>query len=138
MPDPSPLTRFFLQLAERRKLLQSQDGRAFATGGEDNELISAEALFDDLRAGAADLQVWLEMQGRSEDASEIDDATASLRETIWKFDHDELQPYLGPDERDDVLSETDQLIEALDEAIGRLEDLDGEIPDDVWRGYDDA
>jgi len=138
MPDPSPLARYFRQLAERRDSLRLQGRRAFETGDENNEPVSAGELFDDLRAGAADLQVWLEMRGRSEDASEIDDATASLRETIWKFDHNDLASYLGPDERDDAVSEVDQLIDALDETIGRLEDLDGEIPDDVWRGYGDA
>lgn len=88
------------------------------------------------REPAKAIIIWLELCGRDADAAEVDDATASLREVARRFDASELKPVL--DERAGEHSPLDLLIQAASETAGRLEDLDADIPSDVWRGFSDA
>ncbi len=89
------------------------------------------------RGPAKAIIIWLELCGRDADAAEVDDAMTALRETARRFDAGELKPLF--DERaDEHLSALDLLIQAASKTAGRLEDLDAEIPSDVWLGFGDA
>lgn len=110
----------------------------FAQADEHTDPISATEFVGQFQRAAADLIVWLEMNWRPEDAGEIDDAIALLLEVARAYDRGELGAWLPDDEQAGPIDPIDQLREAMSVAASRLEDLDDEIPTEVWEGYDDA
>lgn len=136
--DPSPLTRLVLQLSDWLELRRRVGLRRRGEGADDpDQDVHASDELEQFREPAKAIIVWLELRGRDVDAAEVDDAMASLRETARQYDAGELRPVL--DERaDEHLTPLDLLIQAASEATARLEDLDAEIPFDVWPGFGDA
>lgn len=61
-----------------------------------------------------------------------------MLEVARAYDRGDLQARLPDYERAGPLYPLDQLVDAMRAAAGRLEDLDGDIPAEVWEGYDDA
>lgn len=92
---------------------------------------------EQFRAPAKAIIIWLELCGRDADAAEVDDAMIALRETARRFDTDALAP-LFDEQAGEHLTPLDLLVQAVSETAGRLEDLDTEIPQDVWQGFGDA
>lgn len=135
---PTPLTHLSSAVADACDQLGRMGKRAFERAGERDEPVDAVEYVGPFRDAAANLIVWLEIKGRSADADEVDDAIASMLEVARAYDRGELQAWLPDDERAGPVEPLDQLVDAMRAAAGRLEDLDGEIPAEVWEGYDDA
>lgn len=131
MAGPTPLTRFFLRLSDWGRGLERGLGNEYGTS-------DALSLFDPFREGAADLMVWLAAQGRTVEADEIDDALCELRDVLRRFDDGDLPAIEGGPDGDDRIEPFEQVQRAIERACGRLEDLDGEIPEAAWTGFDDA
>lgn len=138
MPRRTPLTELLLAISDTGDRLNRLGDRLFGPMDEHTDPVSATEYVGQFRHSAADVIVWLEMKGRSEDADEIDDAIASLIEVAGTYDRGELEAWLPDDEQADPVTPIDQLREAVSIAVGRIEDLDDEIPAEVWEGYDDA
>lgn len=138
MPDRSPLVDLLLAISEASDRLDRRGEWLFAPTDERDDPIDAFDYVGPYQDAAADLIVWLEIRGRSDDADEIDDAIASMLEVARAYDRGELQAWLPDDERAGPVEPLDQLVDSMRAAAGRLEDLDGEIPAEVWEGYDDA
>lgn len=100
------------------------------------DVVAADEL-ERFRGPAKAIIIWLELCGRDADAAEVDDAMAGLRETARRFDTGGLEPVFD-DRSDEHLSPVDLLIQAASETASRLEDLDADIPSDVWQGFGDA
>jgi len=137
MPNRSPLVDLLLAISDASGRLDRRGERLFEPTDQRDEPIDAVEYVGPFRNAAADLVVWLEIQGRSEDASEVDDAVASMLEVARAYDRGELQAWLPDDERSGPVEPLDQLVDAMRVASGRLEDLEDEIPTEVWEGYDD-
>lgn len=99
--------------------------------------VSATSEVEQFRQPAKDIIVWLELRRREIEAAEVDDALAALREVARAYDAGELQPEF-PARADEPLTPLDQLIEAAQDTVGRMEDLLDEIPAAIWKGFDDA
>lgn len=102
-----------------------------------DQLAAAIAEFEQFRQPAKDIVVWLELRRREIEAAEVDDAMAALREAARAYDAGELQPEAAA-RADEPLTPIDQLIEAAQATVGRLEDLLDELPAAIWQGFDDA
>jgi hypothetical protein len=89
------------------------------------------------REPAKAIIIWLELCGRDADAAEVDDAMVALRDAARRFDVGELKP-VADERADEHLSPLELLIKVAEETASRLEDLDAEIPSDVWQGFGDA
>jgi hypothetical protein len=133
-----PLAQLARDMAAWAEILRALGLRRRGEGPDDSGRdVRASGELEQFRSPAKAIIVWLELHGRDADAAEVDDAMAALRETARRFDSGELQPVF--DERtDEHLSPLELLIQAASEATGRLEDLDDEIPQDVWQGFGDA
>lgn len=138
MSGQSPLADLLLAIKDASGQLSRNGERLFEPADDRDEPIDAVEYVGPFRNAAADLIVWLEVKGRSREAGEIDDALASMLEVARAYDRGELQAWLPDDERAGPVEPLDQLVDAMRAAAGRLEDLDGEIPAEVWEGYDDA
>lgn len=138
MPDRLPLVDLILAIKDASERLSRNGEQLFEPADDRDEPIDAVEYVGPFRNAAADLIVWLEVKGRSQEAGEIDDALASMLEVARAYDRGELQAWLPDDERAGPVEPLDQLVDAMRAAAGRLEDLDGEIPAEVWEGYDDA
>lgn len=130
-----PLTQFVRDLAGWLTLLRQRGLLRRGEGPDDpDQDVHASDELEQFRGPAKAIIVWLELHGRDADAAEVDDAMAALRETARRFDTGELKPIF--DEcADEHLSPLDLLIQAASETAGRLEDLDANIPSDVWQGF---
>jgi len=137
-PSDAPLTRLVLELNAWVETLGLFGLRRRGEGPDDPDcLVRASDELEQFREPAKAIIVWLELRGRDEDAAEADDAIAGLRETAQQYDGGELQSLFS--ERSDApFDPLDQLFESASRAAGRLEDLDGTIPDAVWQGFGDA
>jgi len=138
MPHRTPLTELLLAISDASDRLSRLGERVFECADEHTDPVSAGEFVGRFRHSAADLIVWLEMKRRSEDADEIDDAVASMIEVARSYDRGELGARLPDDERAGPVEPIDQLRGAIGIAASRLEDLDDEIPVEVWEGYEDA
>lgn len=67
----------------------------------------------------------------------MDGAPAALRAVARAYDAGELHPVF-PAYADEPLTPLDQLIEAAQDTVGRLEGLLDETPVAIWQGFDDA
>lgn len=133
-----PLTQLVSDLGRWISRLNREGLRRPGEGPDDpDQTATACAELDPFREPAKAIIVWLELRGRDADAAEVDDAMACLRETARRYDAGGPEPVY--DERaDEHLSPLDLLIDAASEAAGRLEDLDADIPQDIWQGFGDA
>ena len=138
MNVPTPLTRLFTSVADTCDHFGRLGKRAFERSDQHDDPVNAVAYIGPFRNAAADLIVWLEIKRRSDDAGEVDDAIASMLEVARAYDRGDLQAWLPDDERAGPVEPLDHLVDTIRAAAGRLEDLDGEIPAEVWEGYDDA
>lgn len=136
-PD-QPLGRLPHALRAWGEALQRTGPHRRAEGSDDpDQDVRASDELERFREPAKAIIVWLELRGRDANAAEIDDAMAALRETARRFDTGELKPVF--DERaDERVSALELLIHAASETASRLEDLDADIPSDVWQGFGDA
>lgn len=137
-PDRSPIVDLSVVISDASDQLNYHGERLFEPFAERDEPIDAAEFVGQFRRAAADLIVWLEMKDRPGDAGEIDDAITSMIEVARAYDRGELQAWLPDDERAGPVEPIDQVRDAMNVALGRLEDLDDEIPAEVWEGYDDA
>lgn len=137
-PFREPLTQLVQDFTAWASELRSIGLRCRGEGPDDSdENVRASAELERFREPAKAIIIWLELSGRDADAAEVDDALAALRETARRFDTGELKSVL--DERaDEHLSPLELLIEAAEKTASRLEDLDAEIPQHVWKGFGDA
>lgn len=133
-----PLAQLARDLARWTSVLRRVGLRHRGEGPDDpDQHVRASGELERFRDPAKAIIVWLELRDRDADAAEIDDAMAGLRETSRRFDTGGLKPVL--DERsDEHLSPLDLLIETAEKTASRLEDLDADIPSDVWQGFGDA
>lgn len=138
MPHRTPLTELLLAISDASDRLSRLGERVFEPADEHTDPIRAAEFVGRFRHSAAELIVWLEMKRRSEDAEELDDAVASMIEVARSYDRGELEAKLPDDERAGPVEPIDRLREAMGIAASRLEDLDDEIPAEVWEGYQDA
>ena len=138
MPYRTPLIDLFLAISDARDWLNQLGKRLFEPCEEHDDPISAAEFVESFRTAAADLIVWLEIKGRSEAAGEVDDAIASMIEVAREYDRRELHAWLPDDEQAGPVEPVDQLIQAMEVASGRLENLEENVPPEVWEGYDDA
>jgi hypothetical protein len=137
MSGSTPLSLICIDFAEWANQLNTLGRNTFAPRTELDDPSCAMDWYDLIARESASLQVWLDIHGSTGDADALDEAMRTLREQVWRYDHGDLIPRLGPRENDDVYDEVDQLLEAIGDAVGRLEDLDQKIPGKVWEGYDE-
>ena len=137
-PERLPLVALLLAISDASERLSRNGDRFFEPAEDRDDPIDAVEYVGRFRNAAADLIVWLEIKGRPDDAGEVDDAVASMLEVARAYDRGDLHARLPDDERAGPLDPLDQLVDAMRAAAGRLEDLDDEIPAEVWEGYDDA
>jgi hypothetical protein len=138
MSGQSPLADLLLAIKGASGKLSRNGERLFEPADDRDDPIDAVEYVGPFRSAAADLIVWLELKGRPDDAGEIDDAIASIFEVARAYDRRDLKAWLPDDELAGPVEPLDQLVDAMRAAAGRLEDLDAEIPAEVWEGYDDA
>jgi hypothetical protein len=131
MPTLSPLTHFFTALSDWSSTWEFECANEFGTS-------DTLSLFERFRQGAAELTLWLTMQGHDSSADAIDTALAELRQTLWEFDQGKLKGELSPRETDDPLAPEELVTAAIEKAAGHLEDIDCELPEEVWKGFEDA
>ncbi len=135
---PEPLAQFVRDLAGWVSVLRQTGLRRRDEGPDDLEqAVRATDELERYRAPAKAIIIWLELCGRDADAAEVDDAMAGLRDVARHFDTGEFKPVFV-ERADEHLSPLDLLIQAASEAAGRLEDLDADIPSEVWQGFGDA
>ena len=134
----TPLARLVSQLHDWVATLHRIGLVRGGEGPDDpDQPVSAISELEPLRQPAKDIILWLELRGREIEAAAVDDAMAGLRDVARAYDTGELQP--GSAARaDEPLTPLDQLIEAAQATLGRLEDLLDEIPAAIWQGFDDA
>ncbi|MBD3291350.1 MAG: hypothetical protein GF393_00390 [Armatimonadia bacterium] len=133
-----PLTRLVIGLKGCADTLQRFGLTRAGEGPDDpSQPISATSELEQFRQPAKDIIVWLELRGREVDAGEVDDAMSELYGVAHAYDAGELRDELSRHE-DAPLTPLDQLIEAVNSAAGRLEDLVDSIPNVVWQGFTDA
>lgn len=137
-PCREPLTQLVQDFIAWVSMLRGVGLRRRGKGRDDSDRdVRASDELERFREPAKAIIIWLDLCGRDADAAEVDDAMTALRETARRFDAGELEPVL--DERaDEHLSPLELLIEAAETTASRLEDLDGEIPSDVWQGFGHA
>ncbi len=123
---------YWISTVERVGLRRRGEGRDDA----DRDVRASDEL-ERFREPAKAIIIWLELCGRDADAAEVDGAMTALRDTARRFDTGELKP-LFDECADEHLSPLDMLIQAASETASRLEDLDADIPSDVWQGFGDA
>jgi hypothetical protein len=99
--------------------------------------VSATSEVKQFRQPTKDIIVWLELRGCEIEAAVVDDAMAALRDVARAYDAGELQPESAA-RAAEPLTPLDQLIEAAQATVGRLEDLLDELPAAIWQGFDDA
>lgn len=138
MSGQSPLADLLLAIKDASERLSRNGERLFEPADDRDEPIDAVEYVGPFRNAAANLIVWLEIKGRSADADEVDDAIASMLLVARAYDRGELQAGLPDDDQAGPVEPLAQLVDAMRAASGRIEDLDGEIPAEVWEGYDDA
>lgn len=138
MSGQSPLADLLLAIKGASGQLSRNGERLFEPADDRDDPIDAVEYVGPFRSAAADLIVWLELKGRPDDAGEIDDAITSILEVARALDRGDLQAWLPDDDQAGPVEPLDQLVAAMRAASGRIEDLDGEIPAEVWEGYDDA
>lgn len=133
-----PLTQLVQEFADWVSILRRVGLRRRCEEPDDpDQDVRATDELERFREPAKAIIVWLELCGRDADAAEVDDAMAALRETARRFDTGELKPVLN-EHADEHVSPLDLLIQAASETASRLEDLDADIPSDVWQGFGDA
>lgn len=134
----TPLARLVSQLHDWVATLHRVGLVRRGEGPDDpDQPVLATSEVEQFRQPAKDIIVWLELRGRYIEAAAVDDAIAALREAARAYDAGELQS--GSAARaDEPLSPLDQLIEAAETTVGRLEDLLDELPAAIWQGFDDA
>jgi len=91
---------------------------------------------EQLRAEAKDIIVWLELKGQEDAAAQLDDAMAGLRRAVWDFEEACEGVYPPEDFRCEEAREA--MVEAAGPVEGAAEDLDDEIPPEVWEGFLDG
>jgi hypothetical protein len=91
---------------------------------------------DQLRDEAKGIIVWLELKGQDEAAARFDHAMRVWREAIWHFQERCEGVYPADDWR--CREARDEMIAAAGRATGAAEDLDSELPEEVWEGFFDA
>ena len=134
----NPLQSVFVSLADWGGQLRVDGfmGQGDSLDDPDMPLYMTEEL-ERFRQPVTDLIVWLEMRGRPTDANIIDDALCQLREVAEQYDGGYLDDLIDP-----ILEEPcgagEQFLVAVDEASSVLEDMDEEIPEEVWQGFDDV
>jgi hypothetical protein len=133
-----PLAQLARDLAAWTDVLRGRGLRRRGEGPDDpDQDVRASDELERFREPAKAIIIWLELCGRDANAAEVDDVMAALRETARRFDTGALRPVLGA-RADEHQSPLDLLIEAAEKTAGRLEDLDADIPSDVWQGFGDA
>jgi hypothetical protein len=133
-----PLTQLRRDVGEWIDFLRRSGLPRWGDGPDDpDQDIRASEELERFRAPAKAIIIWLELCGRVADAAEVDDAMAASREAARRFDTGELKP-LFDDRADEHLSPLEMLIKVAEETASRLEDLDADIPSDVWQGFGDA
>lgn len=89
-----------------------------------------------LRDEAKGIIVWLELKGQDDAAARLDAAMGVFRQAIWDFQEACEGVYPADDLR--CREARDAMIDAAGRASGVAEDLDSELPADVWEGFFDA
>jgi len=91
---------------------------------------------DQLRDEGKGIIVWLELNGQTDAAARLDEAMSDVRQAIWNL-RESCEGVYPPDEpRCDDAREA--MIEAAGRAAGVAEDLDAELPEEVWGGFFDG
>ena len=134
----NPLALLVIDLHEASEQLQDLGEHSFSPPTELDDPIGASEYLEKFRSWSASLVVWLELQGRSADAGEIDDSVSTMLGVAREYDDGELLTIPPAHEMAEHIEPFDQLLRAVDIATGRLEDLLEEVPAGVWEGYDDA
>ena len=91
---------------------------------------------DRLREEAKRIIVWLELKSQDQAATRLDSSMADLREAMGDF-QEACEGVYPPDEprcRD----AREAMIEAAGRVAGTAEDLQDELPEDVWEGFFDV
>lgn len=88
-----------------------------------------------LRDEAKGIIVWLELRGLEEQASRLDERMSDFREAIWEFEHACEGTY--PPEDWACQEQREEMIDKAGWVVGTAEDLNDEVDERVWEGYDD-
>jgi hypothetical protein len=91
---------------------------------------------DSLRGEAKEVIIWLELKGLDEAASQLEKRMAAFRAAVWEFQHACEGTYPPEDEHCHELAEV--MVHKAGLVAGICEDLDQEVPQDVWEGFLDA
>lgn len=104
------------------------------------DLWHPEAYFDSwvnqLWADAKDIIVWLELRGQDEAAAHLDDCVAGFRNAYREFEEACSVSYPPDDPGCRDLAE--EVIREAEKLSGACEDLDAELPPEVWEGFWDG
>ncbi|MCC5831105.1 MAG: hypothetical protein JJU36_16815 [Phycisphaeraceae bacterium] len=119
-------------------LMERLDAWRDSARGEDfwRDTVEHRSWADQLRDEAKGIIVWLELKGQDDAAARLDEAMGNFRQAIWNFQEACEGVYPADDPR--CRDARDAMIEAAGRASGAAEDLDSELPADVWEGFFDA
>lgn len=134
----NPLQRVFVSLADWRRQFYNNGFAGPGDSPDDPDVpLSMTVELERFRQPVADLIVWLEMRGRPTDANVIDDALCQLREVADQYDGGYLSDFIDP-KLEEPYGAGELFLAAVAKASSALEDLDEEIPEEVWQGFDDV
>lgn len=97
------------------------------------DLVEHRMWADRLREEAKAAIVWLELRGQDDAASRLDAAMAGLREAIAGLQ--EACEGVYPPEDPGCRDAREGMVEAAGRLAGAAEDLQDEVPEQVWEGF---
>jgi hypothetical protein len=127
-PEHDPLLWILLQL---QKWIESTQSESFWHTIVEHER-EAESLHDLTKHAL----VWLELRGREEEASEIDESLSEFMDAVWEFGESTKLEY--PPDSLRCRESREDMVEACNRLAGRVEDAASELPGAVWEGFEDG
>lgn len=119
-------------------LMENINAWCASARGEDfwRDTVEHRMWADRLRDEAKGIIIWLELRGQDDAATQLDEAMGAFREAVWSFKEacEGVYPADDPGCRD----ARHAMIDAAGRVSGVAEDLDSELPADVWEGFFDA
>lgn len=85
---------------------------------------------------AKDIIVWLELRGQDEAAAHLDDCVAGFRNAYREFEEACRVTY--PPDDPGCRDLADEMIHKAEQLSGVCEDLDAELPSEIWEGFWDG
>lgn len=133
MPEPNSISRWPL-------LVFMDDLQAWMVAARHpafwRDMVEHQRWADRLREQAKGIIVWLELKGQDEAAARLHAQMGELRRAIWNLKGACEGVY--PPEHPPCDAAREAMIESAGRVAGAAEDLNDEVPEEVWEGFFDA